>query len=193
MDFWIEPVAILNALSKCVKPHHDVRVALADHLNSHRSGIFSKYYSHFCIQGTHLFPSKYAIPDVLPCRTRFFPMARSACDEMIQDCGRLLRGVRFTSLTGSLHPGLNRPGVDAARTESRAFREEPSMQARQVAGPIFEGGPILRQASSQRCSSLRSGTVRRQRRGSQFDYATHFNKGSEYVVHRRPRTWLQSA
>jgi len=21
MDFWIEPVAILNALSKCVKPH----------------------------------------------------------------------------------------------------------------------------------------------------------------------------
>jgi hypothetical protein len=51
MDFWIEPVAILNALSKCVKPHHDVRVALADHLNSHRSGIFSKYYSHFLHSG----------------------------------------------------------------------------------------------------------------------------------------------
>jgi hypothetical protein len=47
----IEPVAILNALSKCVKPHHDVRVALADHLNSHRSGIFSKYYSHFLHSG----------------------------------------------------------------------------------------------------------------------------------------------
>ena len=44
--------------------------------------------------------------------------------------------LRFMSLPVGFDPGLDRPGVKAAQTEPRTFRQQPAMQARQVAVPL---------------------------------------------------------